>query len=71
MKNTVSEEYFLTDEYYESLPQEVREILDQSTGDIDYELCAYQVRQLNAIGWDGSYYLDGGIHSVWKLDVEK
>ena len=57
----------LTNEVYESLPDEVKEILDQSQGDNDYELCAKQVAQLRSIGWDGEYGLDGEINSVWKL----
>lgn len=60
---------YLTEEYYNTLPIAVQEILDQSEGDMDYELCKRQVKQLNAIGWDADYGLDGMITSVGKLDV--
>lgn len=58
---------FLTEDYYYTLPSEVQQILDQSEGDMDYELCKKQVEQLNAIGWDADYGLDGVINSVGKL----
>lgn len=58
---------FLTEDYYNTLPSEVQKILDQSEGNMDYDLCRRQVEQLNAIGWDAEYGLDGEIHSVGKL----
>ena len=51
---------------YDSLPENVKAILDQSVGDMDYNLCAKQVKQLNAIGWDADYGLDGLISNVYK-----
>ena len=60
---------YLTEEYYNTLPSEVQQILDQSEGDMDYDLCKRQIEQLNAIGWDGEYGLDGVIHSVGELKV--
>ena len=57
----------LTAETYDTLPDNVKAILDQSQGDMDYELCVKQVAQLNAIGWDADYGLDGEINSVYKL----
>ena len=57
----------LTAETYDTLPDNVKAILDLSQGDMDYELCAKQVAQLNTIGWDADYGLDGEINSVWQL----
>ena len=56
----------MTEEMYDSLPKNVRAILDQSVGDMDYNLCAKQVKQLNAIGWDADYGLDGAITVIQK-----
>ena len=57
----------LTAETYDTLPDNVKAILDLSQGDMDYELCAKQVAQLNIIGWGADYGLDGEINSVWQL----
>lgn len=62
---------YLTGEYYDTLPIAVQEILDQSEGDMDYELCKKQVKQLNDIGWDADYGLDGVIHSVGEQKINE
>lgn len=62
-----NDDFFLTEEYYLALPFEVKEIIDQSIGDLDYQLCCKQIEQLRSIGWDGDFGLDGELSHVWKL----
>ena len=52
---------------YLALPIEVRAILDQCTGDEDYQDCANIQMELESIGWTCEYYLDAQIYGVRKI----
>lgn len=54
----------MTSEEYDALPDNVRDILDQATGDEDYSDCANLVCQLEAIGWTAEYGLDAALFDV-------
>ena len=58
---------YITVEVYDSLPENVKLILDQFPGDSCYDHCKKQIKQLNEIGWDADYGLDGIIHSIGKM----
>ncbi len=59
MKNKIVE--------YEDLPKEVLDILDQCTGDEDYEDCKRIIKELNTIGWTADFGLSAELLDFQKL----
>lgn len=54
-------------EEFEDLPQNVLDILDQCTGDEDYEDCKRIIKELNEIGWTADFGLSAELFDFKKL----
>ena len=54
---------------YDNAPQEVKTILDTYNENKDsYAECERIIKELNVIGWDADYYLDGILFDLTKLN---
>lgn len=57
-------------EEYEKLPKDVREVLDKYNWgeDADYPVLEKMRKEVNQLGWDFDYYLDGVPYDLKKMD---
>ena len=52
---------------YDKLPTDVRQVIDYSYDGIDtYKECQRKISELNKIGWDADYGLDGILYNFKK-----
>ena len=59
-------------EHYETLPQEVQDVLEKhATDDDTYENCQQLVEDLNKVGYTCDYYLDAVPFNLRKLERPK